>query len=211
VIRFCYYYYYYRISDLLLLLGDCIDFTDNEIKKLENIPLMPRLVTLIFNNNYISKIHINEANLPSLKALVLTNNRINNLNDILNLVPIKSLEVLSLLDNPVATKQYYRLFTIYNIPSLKLLDYKKVTKTERDEAEKLFNSSTGKAILSAVDNVTVSSASSKKNSKKTLTEYQKRQISAAIEAAKTAEEIDRIESQIKDGTFIFSENTMDES
>ena len=196
---------------MLLLLGDCIDFTDNEIKKLENIPLMPRLVTLIFNNNYISKIHINEANLPSLKALVLTNNRINNLNDILNLVPIKSLEVLSLLDNPVATKQYYRLFTIYNIPSLKLLDYKKVTKAERDEAEKLFNSSTGKAILSAVDTVSVSSASSKKNSKKILTEDQKRQISATIEAAKTAEEIDRIESQIKDGTFIFSENTMDES
>ena len=170
---------------------------------------MPRLVTLICNNNHISKIQLSDTNLPSLKALILTNNRVNNLNDILNLVPMKSLEVLSLLDNPVATKQYYRLFTIYNMPSLKLLDYKKVTKTEREEAEKLFNSSTGKAILSAISNVQNSSANSKKNSKKTLTEDQKRQISIAIEAAKTAEEIDRIESQIKDGTFIFNDSNMD--
>ena len=170
---------------------------------------MPRLVTLICNNNYISKIQLSDSNLPSLKALILTNNRVNNLNDILNLVPIKSLEVLSLLDNPVATKQYYRLFTIFNIPSLKLLDYKKVTKTEREEAEKLFNSSTGVAILSAVTNVNNTVASSKKSSKKTLTEDQKRQISIAIEAAKTAEEIDRIESQIKDGTFIFNDSNMD--
>lgn len=171
---------------------------------------MPRLVTLICNNNHISKIQLSDTNLPSLKALILTNNRVNNLNDILNLVPMKSLEVLSLLDNPVATKQYYRLFTIYNMPSLKLLDYKKVTKTEREEAEKLFNSSTGKAILSAISNVQNSSAAnSKKNSKKTLTEDQKRQISIAIEAAKTAEEIDRIESQIKDGTFIFNGSNMD--
>ncbi len=170
---------------------------------------MPRLVTLICNNNYISKIQLSDSNLPSLKALILTNNRVNNLNDILNLVPIKSLEVLSLLDNPVATKQYYRLFTIYNIPSLKLLDYKKVTKTEREEAEKLFSSSTGVAILSAVTNVNNTVASSKKSCKKTLTEDQKRQISIAIEAAKTAEEIDRIESQIKDGTFIFNDSNMD--
>ena len=32
---------------------DTIDFSDNEIRKVDNIPFLPRIKTLLFNNNRI--------------------------------------------------------------------------------------------------------------------------------------------------------------
>lgn len=32
---------------------DSIDFSDNEIRKVDNFPLLPRLKSLLFNNNRI--------------------------------------------------------------------------------------------------------------------------------------------------------------
>ena len=48
---------------------DTIDFSDNEIKKLENFPRMVRLTTLLLNNNHISKIAANVH--EQVKACVL--------------------------------------------------------------------------------------------------------------------------------------------
>ena len=32
---------------------DTIDFSDNEVRKVDNIPYLPRIKTLLFNNNRI--------------------------------------------------------------------------------------------------------------------------------------------------------------
>ncbi|NXJ75984.1 RU2A protein, partial [Trogon melanurus] len=65
---------------------DAIDFSDNEIRKLDGFPLLRRLKTLLMNNNRICRIGENlEQALPSLTELVLTNNNIAELVSRINL------------------------------------------------------------------------------------------------------------------------------
>ena len=78
--------------------------------------------------------------LVNLNSLTLTNNKISEFSEIDNLATCKKLEYLSLVDNPVIHKLYYRLYTIYKIPSLRVLDYQKVKKSERDAATTFFGS-----------------------------------------------------------------------
>ncbi|RMB94256.1 hypothetical protein DUI87_29062 [Hirundo rustica rustica] len=75
---------------------DAIDFSDNEIRKLDGFPLLRRLKTLLMNNNRICRIGENlEQALPSLTELILTNNNIAELGELDPLSTIKSLTYLS--------------------------------------------------------------------------------------------------------------------
>lgn len=57
----------------------CIDLTDNSIIKLEEIPKLNRLRTLILINNRISKVDLNFGkNCSNLENLILTNNKVSN-------------------------------------------------------------------------------------------------------------------------------------
>jgi len=118
---------------------DTIDMSDNEIHKLENFPLLRRLKMLILNNNRLVKIapKIGE-NLPALDTLILTNNRFENLSDLELLAEIPTLKMVSLLDNPVVHKQNYRLFLIYLLPKLRVLDFKKVKAQEKRDSKDLY-------------------------------------------------------------------------
>ncbi|KAK6923287.1 hypothetical protein RJ641_011591, partial [Dillenia turbinata] len=118
---------------------DTIDLSDNEIVKLENFPYLNRLGTLILNNNRITRINPNIGEfLPKLHTLVLTNNRLVNLVEIDPLASLPKLQFLSLLDNNVTKKPNYRLYVIYRLKQLRLLDFRKVKHKERLEAEKLY-------------------------------------------------------------------------
>lgn len=56
---------------------DAIDFSDNEIKKLDNFPRYKRLSSLLLCNNHISRIAADIGNqLPNLSCLILTNNKV---------------------------------------------------------------------------------------------------------------------------------------
>lgn len=120
---------------------DTVDLTDNEIVKLENFPNLNRLGTLLVNNNRITRINSNLGEfLPKLHSLVLTNNRLVNLAEIDPLASLPKLQFLSLLDNNITKKPNYRLYVIYKLKSLRVLDFKKVKAKERLEAENLFSS-----------------------------------------------------------------------
>lgn len=120
---------------------DTIDLSDNEIVKLENMPYLYRLGTLIINNNRITRINPNIGEfLPNLHTLVLTNNRFVNLAEIDPLASLLKLQFLSLLDNNITKKSNYRLYVIHKLKSLRVLDFKKVKSKERAEAESLFAS-----------------------------------------------------------------------
>ncbi|KAG6781312.1 hypothetical protein POTOM_014206 [Populus tomentosa] len=120
---------------------DTIDLSDNEIVKLENMPYLNRLGTLIINNNRITRINPNIGEyLPKLHTLVLTNNRLVNLAEIDPLSSLPKLQFLSLLDNTITKKPNYRLYVIHKLKSLRVLDFKKVKAKERAEAEHLFSS-----------------------------------------------------------------------
>ena len=112
---------------------------------------MKRLNTLLINNNYISKISPLGDNLPNLATLILTNNKISILSEIDNIASFTHLEMLSLLDNPVALRENYRLYVIHKIPSLKSLDFRKVKKQERLAASQLFASTEGQALMNSLE------------------------------------------------------------
>ncbi|KAI8086151.1 leucine-rich repeat-domain-containing protein [Halteromyces radiatus] len=120
-------------------LNDTIDFTNNDLKVLGNFPRLNRLKHLLLANNRISKIDTGLENyLPELTTLVLTNNSMEELGDIEPLATLRKLDHLVLLDNPVTKKEHYRLYVIYKLPSVRVLDFNKVKQKERDQARELF-------------------------------------------------------------------------
>ncbi|XP_021966335.1 U2 small nuclear ribonucleoprotein A' [Folsomia candida] len=126
---------------------DTIDFSDNDIRKLDNFPLLPRLKNIILNNNRVVRISptLHEV-IPSLESLVLTNNMLQDLGEIDNLSKLQHLTHLTLLFSPVSTKEFFRQYVIFRLPQLKVLDFKKITMKERDEAKAFFKSKRGKEI-----------------------------------------------------------------
>lgn len=104
-----------------------LDFSDNDIIKLDGFPLLPRLNSILLNNNKVSVITSGlGAKIANLETLMLTNNKIANLGDLDPLCELKKLTSLSLLKNPVIRHPQYRLYLIHKIPSLKWLDFQKV-------------------------------------------------------------------------------------
>ncbi|CAN0566157.1 unnamed protein product, partial [Ectocarpus sp. 12 AP-2014] len=105
-----------------------MDFSDNEIKKLDNFPRYKRLSSLLLCNNHVSKISEDLGTaLPNLSCLILTNNKLSTLAELKGLGTCTKLTMLSLLHNEVVNKQYYRLYMINLVPSLKQLDFQKIT------------------------------------------------------------------------------------
>ncbi|TMW55847.1 hypothetical protein Poli38472_008495 [Pythium oligandrum] len=126
---------------------DCIDLSDNEIKKLENFPRLRRLRMLLLNNNHIAKIQDNLADsIESLQYLILTGNRIADFSEVDRLVAFEKLDTLSLIGNPVTKRKYYRQYVIHKLPQLRVLDFQKIKPRERDAAAVFFNSVAGKRV-----------------------------------------------------------------
>uniref|UniRef100_A0A3B3ZXT5 U2A'/phosphoprotein 32 family A C-terminal domain-containing protein n=1 Tax=Periophthalmus magnuspinnatus TaxID=409849 RepID=A0A3B3ZXT5_9GOBI len=119
---------------------DTIDFSDNEIRKLDGFPLLRRLKSLLLNNNRICRLGENlEQSLPALKELVLTNNNIQEL----VMSSFQTPNYILLLRNPVTNKKHYRLYVINKLPQIRVLDFQKVKLKERQEAEKMFKGKRG--------------------------------------------------------------------
>ncbi|XP_071839126.1 U2 small nuclear ribonucleoprotein A'-like isoform X2 [Apostichopus japonicus] len=123
---------------------DTIDFSDNEIRKLDGFPLLKRLHCLLLNNNRVCRFGEKlQENLPKLETIVLTNNQIQELGDIDPLASVLTLRSLSLLRNPVIGKKHYRLYVVHKLPQLKLLDFRKIRQKEREAAAQLFKGKKG--------------------------------------------------------------------
>ena len=118
----------------------CINLTDNSISEINILPQLKRLKTLMLINNRISNVEKDFAiNCPFLTNLILINNKITDFQQIDNIATCKSLEKLYLLDNVVTKLKNYRLYVIFKIPSLRILDFQRVTKKEREEAFNKFS------------------------------------------------------------------------
>lgn len=196
---------------------DCFDLSDNDIRKLENFPLLPRLRCLLLNNNRISQISqgLHES-IPQVERLILTNNYIQELGDIDPLMTLPNLRVLSLINNPVATKKYYRQYVIHQLSHLRLLDFKKIKSKEREEANKLFSGQEGQALLAKIrikskafslisDQQEDNDYTDKMVEVDDYDSHERRQqraveeARAALEEAKDLESIDRINSLLRSG------------
>ncbi|KAL2322285.1 hypothetical protein Fmac_026664 [Flemingia macrophylla] len=189
---------------------DTIDLSDNEIVKLENLPYLNRLGTLLINNNRITRINPNIGEfLPKLHTLVLTNNRIVNLVEIDPLASLPKLQFLSLLDNNITKKENYRLYVINKLKSLRVLDFKKVKNKERLEAKSLFDTKevvekiqrTPAKAISPSETPNVSETAEEQKTPKVVapTPEQIIAIKAAIVNSQTLEEVARLEKALKSG------------
>ena len=102
---------------------------------LEVLPPLLRLRTLLLGNNRVSKVEDGWTEMcPGLENLVLTNNRLSRFEEIEKLAFCKSLVRLTLIGNIVTNLPNYRLFVVFKMPSLRVLDFQKVTQAERKEA-----------------------------------------------------------------------------
>jgi len=187
---------------------DCLDLTDNEVRKLDGFPHLIRLKTLMLGNNRIVRISEGlELNIPNLQTLILTNNSINELADLEPLTSLKKLEMLSLLHNPVITKRNYRQYVIHKFPSLRVLDFKKIKQKEREAAKSLFKSKEGKTQLkdiqqkakTFVPGAPLPEATNKQTNSAGLTPEQIRNIKQMIAKASSLQEIERLNTMLRTG------------
>ncbi|XP_018575812.1 U2 small nuclear ribonucleoprotein A' [Anoplophora glabripennis] len=183
---------------------DTVDFSDNDIRKLDGFPYLKRLKCLLLNNNRIVRIgeHLEEY-IPNLESLILTGNQIADLGDIDPLVSLEKLTTLSLMHNPVTAKQHYRLYVIYRLPQLKLLDFRKIKLKERDEARTLFKSKKGKEMQKEISKrakTFVPGGGINNIAKnKGLSDEEVRKIRDAINKASSLEEVERLQKILQSG------------
>eukprot|EP00158_Paraphelidium_tribonemae_P001540 Partr_v1_DN24527_c1_g1_i3_m19857 putative small nuclear ribonucleoprotein len=187
--------------------NDTLDLTNNDIRRVENFPLMLRVQHLLLANNRITFIDRSTgAFLPNLTAIILDNNQLSQLGDIKGLADFPKLEYLSLLDNPVTQHVHYRLFVIYQCPRLRMLDFTRIRQSERDEAERLFSGAQGEALHAEmadkagafdVGDVAARGASGGKASGLSASEIAR--IQEAIQNAKSLDEVARLERQLRSG------------
>ncbi|XP_023015091.1 small nuclear ribonucleoprotein polypeptide A'-like U2A [Leptinotarsa decemlineata] len=183
---------------------DTIDFSDNDIRKLDGFPYLKRLKCLLMNNNRIVRLgeHLEEY-IPNLETLILAGNQIEELADIEPLVNLEKLTTLSLMFNPIAAKQHYRLYVIYKLPQVKLLDFRKIKMKEREEARTLFKSKKGKEIQKEIAKKakTFVPGGNMNNLAKSrgLTEEELGKIREAINKASSLEEVERLQKILQSG------------
>jgi len=173
---------------------DCIDFTDNEIRRLENFPRMPRLRTLLLSNNNITRISPEiGSQIPNVETVMLTHNAIVNLSDIDGLSALVKLKKLDLRENNITKQSNYRLYVAARLPSLKWLDFEKIKDSERVEGLKLFKAELVKSDEALKANPIAAAE------RKALSPAEIASIKAAIAGAKTLAEVERLEGQLREG------------
>jgi len=183
---------------------DTIDFSDNDIRKLDGFPYLKRLKCLLLNNNRIIRIgeHLEEY-IPNVESLILTGNQIEDLGDLEPLTALEKLTTLSLMHNPVTAKQHYRLYIAYKLPQLKLLDFRKIKMKEREEAKALFKSKKGKEIQKDIikRSKTFTPGGNMHNIAKSkgLSDEEIQKIRAAINRAGSLEEVERLQKILQSG------------
>ncbi|XP_036750395.2 leucine-rich repeat-containing protein 72 [Manis pentadactyla] len=110
--------------------------------KLHGIKFLTRnycLTELYLNNNAIFEIE-GLHYLPSLHILLLQHNELTNINaTVKELKGMLNLKTLSLYQNPLCQYNLYRLYIIYHLPGVQLLDRNQVTEKERRSTFTIFN------------------------------------------------------------------------
>eukprot|EP00124_Ichthyophonus_hoferi_P003716 Ihof_evm1s342 gene=Ihof_evmTU1s342 len=174
---------------------DTIDFSDNDIVRLDGFPHLKRVKTIFANNNRISKIslHLKES-LPNLEELILTNNNLQEFADLEGLGDFTSLKRVCFLRNPVANKKHYREFLIYTIPSVVLVDFRRVKQKEREEAAKLFGPGGSHEVTKTIRTYIPGEGVGNENAARERVDAQKEQ--AGSSSGLTTEQVNKIKDAI---------------
>jgi U2 small nuclear ribonucleoprotein A' len=138
-----------------------------------------------------------------LRHLILTYNNLEDLHELESLATLTSLEQLSLLRNPVIHKPNYRYFLIYKIPNLRILDFCRIRKKERDKAQSLFGGTEGEEKLKEIKAKTKTFVPGEPVPVATATKGpsfdEMTRIREAIANAKSLDEVKELEALLKAG------------
>ncbi|KAI0888730.1 L domain-like protein [Annulohypoxylon maeteangense] len=193
---------------------DAIDFVDNDIQVLGNLPLSPRIQSLLLQRNRIATIQPTLANsIPNLTNLQLESNNLTELADTDPLGSFPRLTHLVLRDNPVTKKEHYRYWVLWRCPSVRFLDFEKVKDAERKQAAELFGTAEeptelaskimgikSRAFDSALPiNGAPSGALPTRMSRIKLTDKEKKRLQDMIKKATSLDEITRLEAMLREG------------
>ncbi|KAH8930109.1 L domain-like protein [Atractiella rhizophila] len=189
---------------------DSLDLTDNSIRSLTNFPVMSRLTQIIINNNPLN--HINPHlgfNLVNLKHLSMMGCEFREFSQLLPLFALPSLQSLTLYGNPVKNAKYYREFLIFGCKKLRILDFQKVKDKERNTATDLFqvpsNPPAPTALYTSLTSSTTftqptaPTGTQKVDKGRLLTKEEKERVKRAVEAAGSAEEVQRLQRMLDQG------------
>lgn len=192
--------------------NEAIDLTDNDIKILGNFPILLRVKTLLLARNRIQSIQDDfTTSVPFLETLSLVSNSISLLSSLRPLQNCKRLHSLYLVNNPVTNQENYRLFVIWLIPQLKVLDFQKIKDQERSKGHELFGESleepTDLALKILKENAHLQNTvdledkdeAQIKDVLKKLTQEDREKLKEELKTATSLAEIDRIETALKSG------------
>ncbi|CAF1579435.1 unnamed protein product, partial [Didymodactylos carnosus] len=110
---------------------------------------IPSLRSLFLQGNEISKVegleslrNLRELVLDKNKIRVITgSNKIQELTEVEKLINLVGLSELSLMNNPISRKSTYRLFIVYRLPQVQILDEVLITEDERYRSEVYYTES----------------------------------------------------------------------
>ncbi|KAJ3012251.1 UNVERIFIED_CONTAM: Leucine-rich repeat-containing protein 9 [Siphonaria sp. JEL0065] len=114
-----------------------LDVSKNRISQVDCAPSFTSLMLLSLENNLIKSIKP-FAKMPSLMEFYMGNNCIS---DLYNIFPLKELPRLIIFDvtgNRVCEQNHYRMFTIFHLSRLKILDGASITPKEQSAAKEIY-------------------------------------------------------------------------
>mmetsp|Transcript_120691 Transcript_120691/g.341277 ORF Transcript_120691/g.341277 Transcript_120691/m.341277 type:complete len:323 (+) Transcript_120691:104-1072(+) len=187
---------------------ECLDLSDNDLIKLGNFPPLKRLHSLLLMNNRISRIAEDCFDpLPNIIAITLTGNKLEKLVDLEPLTKLKTLERLSLLDNPVTKVKHYRPYMINKCSkTLRILDFTRIKDKERKAAGLLFAGERGRKLLEEIAPPRTSGTEQSEKGPEAAARVGPspeviERIKKAIAEAETIEEVTRLERALKSGVL----------
>jgi U2 small nuclear ribonucleoprotein A' len=184
-----------------------IDLAQNNLSYISDLPKLKRVTTLILSKNHIRLIDSSITNLVNIETLSLTYNDMLYLSSLEALRKLPFLRALYLIGNPIVKNENYRLWCIWRLPKLQVLDFQKVKDSERAAAEELFGKDADKVSLTlSIGNTHPSiheeiGGSVESKADETLTEEDRERLEQELEAAESLEEIQRIEDILSRGHF----------
>jgi predicted secreted protein len=125
-----------------------VDLTETGIKNLDNLQHFKNLQTIVLDKNNLTDVKTMPY-LPNLNTLWINNNNIIDLPEFMDTIVTNcpNLKYLSIMRNPctgglmdikepdLEAIRMYRLYIIYRLPKLSILDFSDITESERTEAK----------------------------------------------------------------------------
>lgn len=115
-----------------------LDLGSNCLTELRGLSSLKRLVQLSVENNELTSIE-GLSELSSLLELYAGNNKIRAVKEVRRLRELPKLIILDLCGNPLCGASKYRLFTVYHLRRLKVLDGVSITADEHQEARERYS------------------------------------------------------------------------